>query len=150
MGRRFYSNKDRTKAFLEKINIQDASNCWNWTGAVNNKGYPQVRLFGVTHLATRVMWTIYYGSDPGNFQVCHKCDNPLCVNPDHLFLGTNSDNISDRMLKNRSRTGKFNKDKVKEIQDLQANKNYSFRQLAKMYNTSYKTIYNIIHRNCGY
>ena len=76
--------------------------CWLWTASIRN-GYP---CFGVKRedgwkieTASRVMYEIHHGDNPGDMHVLHKCDNPLCVNPDHLFLGTHKDNCEDRAQK---------------------------------------------------
>jgi len=80
--------------------------CWLWTGAHGPDGRGQIQVkSGDTRLtsATRVSWMLHYGPVPRELSVLHKCDNPPCVNPDHLFLGTAKDNIRDCILKGRFR-----------------------------------------------
>lgn len=79
--------------------------CWEWQGYRNKKNYGVTRIGGrnsKAFLAHRLSWTIHFGEIPHGMHVCHKCDNPSCVNPNHLFIGTNQDNIMDRVAKGRS------------------------------------------------
>ena len=81
------------KIFHQKY--QKSEGCWLWTAAKNRQGYG---IFGIgkkTYLAHRVSFEIHHRLDPGNFLVCHRCHNPSCVNPDHLYLGTHQDNFED-------------------------------------------------------
>ena len=83
--------------------------CWGWKGFKDGAGYGRIGL--VTEKgkravqAQRVAWMVYRGPIPKGAHVLHKCDNPECTNPEHLFTGTNLDNIKDRMAKGRSRSG---------------------------------------------
>ena len=81
--------------------------CWLFQGAPRNpKGYRQFKYDGKTRPAHRVAWELYMGKrPPDNMQVCHHCDNPPCCNPAHLFLGTNADNVADKMAKGREARG---------------------------------------------
>ena len=92
--------------FEAKINRSKDNDCWEWTGALNGSGYGSFCYNGKTTNAHRVSWLIHNGSIPkgeGHHGTCvlHKCDNRKCVNPDHLFLGSNADNIKDRESKGR-------------------------------------------------
>lgn len=76
--------------------------CWEWTARKNRLvGYGTARLGIKTENAHRVSWRIINGEIPDGLWVLHKCDNPLCVRPDHLFLGTQIDNMTDMILKGR-------------------------------------------------
>ena len=77
--------------------------CLIWGGYVHKNGYGIVNWKGKTARAHRVSWEISFGEIPPTMFVCHKCDNPPCVNPQHLFLGTARDNTSDMILKGRAR-----------------------------------------------
>jgi hypothetical protein len=89
--------------FEAKCEPVTESGCWIWTAATSNKGYG---VMGVgssrVMLAHRIAWTLYNGEIPAGLRVLHKCDTPACVNPSHLFLGTQRDNVHDMQRKGRS------------------------------------------------
>jgi hypothetical protein len=87
--------------FCKRINIKDIDSCWVWTGIKNQKGYGRIRRNKIWYSSHRVSWELYFGEIPDDMLVLHKCDNPSCVNPDHLFLGTNQDNMDDKVSKGR-------------------------------------------------
>lgn len=80
----------------------DASGCWLWTAATDECGYGRFLFRGRNTHAHRVSWILNFGEIPTGIQVCHKCDIPPCVNPDHLFLGTARDNRHDSIAKGRA------------------------------------------------
>ncbi|MHB0992643.1 MAG: HNH endonuclease signature motif containing protein [Burkholderiales bacterium] len=110
-------------ANLLRIPIEDrfwkkvikSENCWEWVGNKNNKGYGQLSKGGRlgNALAHRVSYEIHNGKIPGGLFVLHKCDNPGCVRPDHLFLGTNSDNMQDMLKKGRFKSKSLKGEKCK-------------------------------------
>jgi HNH endonuclease len=80
--------------------------CWPWIAHVHKWGYGQFTYtHGRTRLAHRVAWELTYGPIPDGLFVCHRCDNPACCRPDHLFLGTAADNMADRDRKGRVAVG---------------------------------------------
>lgn len=89
------------------VDRADADGCWLWTGAINNKGYGLFALDGYRHCsANRASWILTYG-DPGDLFVLHSCDNPPCVRPEHLHLGTQKDNSAEMVARGRSTRGRL-------------------------------------------
>lgn len=94
------AGENEIKRFWKKVNIQHGG-CWNWVGYINKWGYGTFGMFGDVFLAHRVSWIICTRTSPGQLCVLHRCDNPNCVRPDHLFLGTDLDNARDKIKKGR-------------------------------------------------
>jgi len=93
--------------------VEKVDQCWEWTGARNPKGYGVFAFGGRIWKAHRFAWLICFGEIPEGMHVCHKCDNPACVNSDHLFLGDDSDNLRDAVKK--SRVGRLSVDAISAI-----------------------------------
>lgn len=88
---------------LERNSIPEPnSGCRIWIGSVTSGGYGNVGVERSTKRAHRVAWELVHGTVPDNLFVCHKCDNRLCINDDHLFVGTRSDNMQDMIRKGRA------------------------------------------------
>ena len=88
--------------FLERVKKSDGDSCWEWVGIIPEKRYGVAWRRGKPIGAHRASWELAHGKiSSSKMFVCHKCDNPACVRIDHLFLGTNSDNIKDAIKKGR-------------------------------------------------
>lgn len=92
--------------FSTKYEINEVTDCWEWKKATNNIGYGMFRWTkGIMRTAHRVSYELFKGPIPKGMIVCHTCDNPKCVNPDHLWVGTNKDNFDDMVKKGRHKFG---------------------------------------------
>src|SRR3990170_7379385 len=100
--------KSMQDRFFEKVEPITESGCWIWMASLNIYGYGRFRYKGRPSSAHRASWEMKYGYIPDGMNVCHKCDIPSCVNPNHLFIGTRKDNMRDKVIKGRAKTGKQN------------------------------------------
>src|ERR1039457_5628606 len=117
-----YERKGLIERFWEKV--QKSESCWLWTASTFWDGYGQIGLDGKKMRAHRLSYEINIGEIPEGLLVCHSCDNPRCVRPEHLFLGSQADNAQDMILKERSCRGtknsqaKLSKEDVVKIRDM--------------------------------
>ncbi len=131
--------KPKIYRFWHKVDITDLFSCWNWLGHKNKLGYGTIDIKYKSVLAHRFFWSLYYGDIPKGFQINHKCDNPSCVNPAHLYLGTQKDNVKDRVNRNRSNTSTLTKNDVINIRCLRKEgKLYS--EIAQLFNINQSSI----------
>lgn len=140
------SRKNYGKKLFES-NFTKTPGCWVWKGTLNRGGYGKFRGLG----AHRASYMFYIGKIPKGKYVCHNCpggDNPACVNPDHLWLGTAKENTNDMVKKLRGMHGTksnlafLNEEKVLDIRRMRL-KGSSYKEIAEMYNISWVTICSI-------
>ncbi len=130
----------------------DANKCWEWKRSHSYAGYGKAWWDGKKHYAHRLVYKHYFGEFEDNLLVCHKCDNPSCVNPQHLFLGTHLDNNRDRQSKGRQantqgESNPFAKLREIEVIDIltRLKRREKGRHIAGIYNVSEYTISKIKH-----
>lgn len=135
------SEKDLAR-FWSKVDRRSSHDCWEWAAGRDRDGYGMFRLPHNTPRAHRVSYLMAYGPFPQTLLVCHSCDNPACVNPQHLFLATNQVNLADRNNKNRQAKGEsigsstLTSLEVLEIRRLYATGQYTQADLAAQFGVS--------------
>jgi hypothetical protein len=150
--------KEVEERFWRKVN--KTGDCWLWQGWKNSDGYGDYRTaqkHGIfdSKRAHRISYYFTYGDYDRKLDVCHKCDTPLCVNPNHLFLGTRKDNMQDCVSKGRlspppihkgenTHTAKLDWNKVREIRRLHSEGGVSQVELGKRYGVTKHTINKIV------
>ncbi len=140
--------------------VDKGPDCWEWQGALNEWGYGITRSDNRTQLAHRVAWEAANGTIPDGLLVCHHCDNPKCVNAQHLFLGTDKDNTQDMVRKGRQwmqvanattrgrarhMAAKLTEANVLEIREL-VQWGANIDALAGRFGVHHQSIRNIVHR----
>lgn len=134
------------------VKFRGVSGCWEWYGYITKYGYGQTTYRSKSILANRLSWMLFNGELKKELDVCHHCDNPKCINPDHLFVGTASENIQDCFNKNRkSHKGvnhpgaKITDDDVKKILQLRRT-GWTYRKLSDRFKISVGAVNCVINR----
>lgn len=131
------------------IHYKGLDPCWNWLGPASDKGY------GIAYDSTskrgvgahRVSWETHHGKIPHRAHVCHKCDNPSCVNPSHLFLGDAQINSSDKSAKGRCHKYKLSAADIRRIFELREN-GTRVKDIAAEFNMTTSAVYPILSKRC--
>lgn len=155
IGRAVVSEAE-VERFWSKVNIGSPTDCWEWTGAKTGFGYGHMTVNGQKQVyAHRISYVIHHGSIPSGMHVCHSCDNPRCVNPSHLWVGTPQDNAIDRNTKGRHPVkvgsecsgAKLTESDAREIRRRASSKEWGIQtKLAKEYGVAKTTIRYIVIR----
>jgi len=142
--------------FWALVDIRNENECWPWLGTKSKKGYGKITYNGKPKKATHVLIYLTTGDwiEPG-LCTCHHCDNPSCVNPAHIFIGTNADNVADMISKGRKAwavgenvgSSKLTKQDVLEIRYLREVEKWKYRELSEKFGVSTSSIRSIVIGN---
>jgi len=125
-------------------NVEKTKTCWNCQKIPNSGGYAIFHANYRAFMASRIIWELYNGPIPDKLYVCHKCDNRICVNPEHLFLGTQKENIQDAINKGKIKIKltESNKEEIKLLAKL----GMSQRAIGKKFNVSCVLVCRILNK----
>ena len=129
--------------FWQKVRVEDG--CWEWTASRHYKGYGWFRVGDRMEKAHRVSYLLHHGPIPEGMSVLHKCDNPACVRPDHIFLGTQQENIADMVRKGRVSRGPGSTLTDADVLAIRAS-GKSNTELARLYGQDQSTISRVRNR----
>jgi hypothetical protein len=140
--------------FWSRVNVLGNEECWEWKAYRNKKGYGEYSYQGHNRQASRLAWFFTHGEIPENMDICHRCDNPPCCNPNHLFLGTHEINMRDMAEKGRGagpglKGSQLGNAKLTEKDVLEIRRLHNIvpgRKLAEQYGVCYTTIKAIFTR----
>lgn len=158
------SQKNRGKSLIDRLFIgfnKELDGCWIWQGAKSHNGYGLIseKKQGKTinYRVHRLMYEINTGEQLKNDElICHKCDNPACCNPDHLFKGSHDENMQDMVVKRRSSWGEKNRnsklsiDDINNIRELWENRKLSQGEIAEKFQVSKQHIWRVIHHEAWF
>lgn len=137
-------DKVKHRPILQRLmdQISVVGECWNWTGnTIGRDGRGAIKLCSERFYVHRVSYMLFVGPVPEGLEVCHVCDNPVCCNPKHLFLGTHKENMHDMISKSRglAKVHKITKDDAERIRKSRM----SARYLSRKFNLSIRQVYRI-------
>lgn len=131
--------------------VDKTDTCWNWDGRGSIRGYGYICVRLPQHVsAHRFSWMLHNGAIPKGMVICHKCDRPCCVNPNHLFMGTQSNNVADKVSKGRGfiqlayANAHLSADQIKEIRASYKPHKITQQTLAKKYGVTRENIHYIL------
>lgn len=145
-------NIDLSHPFWSKVDIKDRANCWQWLASIRGDGYGQYHFDERNQGAHRVAFQLAIGEIPNGLHVCHHCDNKECVNPDHLYLATNRQNLIDAGRRGLLKQGeshplhKLTVEDVKEIRLKYIPWVITMQMLADEYGVAINTIQQVVKR----
>ena len=139
------------------MRVRKTDGCWIWTGGKLADGYGHMQISKSQHRVHRYSWELAHGPIPNGLQVLHHCDNPSCVRPDHLFLGTNADNQRDKYEKGRSKFppvlrgsdaigAKLTEGKALLVRAMYASGQYRHKELAALFGVSNSATEHVVRR----
>lgn len=147
--------------FWQKVNKDGPNGCWVWIAANDGRGYGQLRVNGRALKAHRISYEMRYGSIPEGLEIAHRCDNPSCVNPDHLFAATHQENMQDSIDKGRASmpppnqvegetngSAEYTNAQVGAFREQFAQMDISIKKFAELHNVPVVTMWRIIRRKC--
>lgn len=143
----------QARNFFKKFTFGNADQCWNWHASKQEFGYGQFHFEQKILKAHRFSWEYFRGAIPVGLYVLHKCDNPRCINPNHLFLGTPFDNMQDKIRKGRaiyeqgekSHNARLTDSQVKKIRDLYSTGKFLQIELGKQFGVTNQHIGRIVN-----
>lgn len=155
-----YTPEKQLQVFWSRINkdgsipahCPELGNCWEWTAGRMKQGYGSVWFNHKKTLSHIVAWELTNGSIPDGYNICHKCDNKICCNPEHLFCGTQKQNIQDAISKGRFIAGeivgtsKFTWDIIRQVRALYTGKRGNQIALCRQFGISPAEMHNIVHK----
>lgn len=143
--------------FYNKIIFTSETNCWLWCGCLDNGGYGMCDILGEVK-AHRLSWRLFVGEIPDGLKICHLCDVRACVNPDHLKIGTQGDNVREMFSRGRAqRSGvkgeanhhsKLTEEQVRAMRTIRSETGISYKRLAKQFGVTAMTAYRAVHGQC--
>jgi hypothetical protein len=133
------------------LHVERGEGCWHWTGPVQDGKRPNVGFRKGMKIAARVAYELTHGEIPAGLNVCHHCDDGLCVRPDHLFLGTQADNIADMMAKGRGRARQraLSPETERAVRDGYEGRPGELSALARKHGVSPQTITRVLRRKAA-
>lgn len=149
---RVYERRPVEERFWKHVQRGDKDECWEWMASRDHDGYGKLSTHNATWIrAHRFSYELHNGPIPNGLEVLHRCDNPPCVNPTHLFLGTTSDNMNDKVAKGRQPRGheigvaKLTESDVVRVRELKA-QGMQQKAIAKLFGVCEDTISSIVLR----
>jgi hypothetical protein len=141
------------ECFWNRVKVGHPEECWEWIGKPDSVGYGAMTYQKKSWRSHRLSYVLTYGNNiPKGMSICHRCDNRKCCNPNHLFLGTHQENISDMIQKQRQIKGecvhscKLTETDVVQIRQMYDKGKVGYIRLSKQFGVNYKTIQAIIRR----